>query len=78
MGLAVLVGEVGEVKTHFVPNDADWRTIESAPGNEVVWTMIRDELGQRNEQLLKRQKRLWFFPDGTGYVYYAPTHWAPK
>ena len=41
----------------------------------VVETKIDDEKGLRNEQTLKRQGRLWFVPDGTMYVYYAPTHW---
>ncbi|WP_225784496.1 hypothetical protein [Xenophilus sp. Marseille-Q4582] len=35
-----------------------------------------DEGGSvRNEQRLKRQGRLWYFPDGSMYVYYTPTHW---
>lgn len=42
---------------------------------EVVSTKIHDDSGPRNEQLLKRQGRLWFFPDGSMYVYYTPTHW---
>ena len=41
----------------------------------VVMTKIDDKDGVRNEQLLKRQKRLWFFPDGSMYVCYTPTHW---
>lgn len=28
-----------------------------------------------NEQQLKRSGNLWFFPDGSMYVYYVPTHW---
>lgn len=44
---------------------------------EVVHTKIDDEKGCRNEQLLKRQGNLWFFPDGSMYVYYRPTHWMP-
>jgi hypothetical protein len=28
-------------------------------------------------QALKRQGRLWFLPDGSMYVYYHVTHWAP-
>lgn len=34
------------------------------PGNE-----------ERNVQVLKRVGNLWFFPDGSMYVYYTPTHW---
>lgn len=45
------------------------------PNGEVVLTKIDDEKGTRNEQLLKRQGRLWFFADGSMYVYYEPTHW---
>lgn len=41
----------------------------------IVDTKIDDELGMRNEQQLKRQGRLWFFPDGIMYCYYTPTHW---
>jgi hypothetical protein len=45
----------------------------------VVMTKIDDSNGQRNEQSLKRhtQGRLWFYPDGSMYVYYEPTHWKP-
>ena len=43
----------------------------------VVDTKIHDDLGCRNVQHLKRVGRLWFFPDGTMYVYYVPTHWRP-
>ena len=41
----------------------------------VVMTKIDDANGCRNEQELKRLGRLWFFPDGSMYVYYTPTHW---
>jgi hypothetical protein len=41
----------------------------------VVDTKIDDEKGCRNEQQLKRSGRLWFYPDGSMYVYYTPTHW---
>ena len=41
----------------------------------VVVTKISDQAGTRNEQPLKRSGRLWFFPDGSMYVYYTPTHW---
>lgn len=55
----------------------NWQTIESAPNGEVVLTKIDDGRGVRNEARLKRQGRLWFFADGSMYVYYTPTHWAP-
>lgn len=40
-----------------------------------VNTKILDEAGSRNEQPLKKMKNLWFYPDGSAYVYYTPTHW---
>ena len=46
----------------------------------VVLTKIDDQDGCRNEQQLKllpNGGRLWFFPDGSMYVYYTPTHWKP-
>lgn len=52
-----------------------WQTIDSAPENTVVLTKIHDAQGERNEQPLKRQGRLWWFADGSMYVYYTPTHW---
>lgn len=54
----------------------DWKqTEELAPDGQVVETKIHDEHGCRNVQTLKRQGRLWFYPDGSMYVYYTPTHW---
>jgi hypothetical protein len=43
---------------------------------QVVNTKIDDSKGVRNEQQLKLSGNLWFFPDGSMYVYYTPTHWA--
>lgn len=37
---------------------------------------IDDARGVRNQQTLKRQGNLWYFPDDAMYVYYTPTHWA--
>jgi hypothetical protein len=54
-----------------------WRPIASAPENVVVRTKIDDGQGVRNDQTLKRQGNLWWFPDGSMYVYYRPTHWMP-
>jgi hypothetical protein len=54
-----------------------WKTIDSAPKDAVVLTKIDDSRGERNVQKLKRRGRLWFVPDGSTYVYYSPTHWAP-
>lgn len=56
---------------------SEWKTItENEPPQGVpVMTKIDDEKGSRNEQVLKRQGRLWFFADGSMYVYCVPTHY---
>ncbi|MCD8139306.1 MAG: hypothetical protein LUE17_05940 [Planctomycetaceae bacterium] len=54
-----------------------WLPIRTAPEQSTVVTIVRDAKGERNEQPLKRLGRLWFFPDGSMYVYYQPTHWRP-
>lgn len=50
------------------------------------WCSVRNELPpegvvvqvQNNDgALLKRQGRLWFFPDGSMYVYYDVKFWRP-
>jgi hypothetical protein len=52
------------------------------PVNVEVMTKIDDDKGCRNEQSLKlyqsssESRFMWFFPDMSMYVYYAPTHWA--
>ncbi len=51
--------------------------VQLPPDGEVVQTIISDQHDERNEQQLKRQGRLWFFADGSMYVYYTPTHWKP-
>ena len=51
-------------------------THELPPEGEVVMTRIADPDGIRNEQKLKREGGLYFFPDGSMYVYYTPTHWS--
>ena len=55
----------------------NWQPIMLAPADEEVWTKIDDEDGERNVTKLKRRGNLWFFPDGSMYVYYTPTHWKP-
>lgn len=55
----------------------DWQPIETAPHDKIVRTKIIDADGERNCQLLTLHGRLWWFPDGSMYVYYTPTHWAP-
>jgi hypothetical protein len=56
----------------------DWQPASTAPENVVIRTKIHDWSGERNEQLLMRRGNLWWFPDGSMYVYYRPTHWAPN
>jgi hypothetical protein len=53
----------------------EWRSTENAPEGKVVLTKIDDGKAARNEAKLKRNGNLWFFPDGSMYVYYTPTHW---
>jgi hypothetical protein len=62
-------------KEAAMSENADWQPIETAPEGKVVMTKIDDERGMRNEKQLIRRGRLWFFPDKSMYVYYAPTHW---
>lgn len=54
----------------------NWQPISTAPENVVIMTKIDDERGERNIQPMKRRNRLWWFADGSMYVYYTPTHWA--
>lgn len=55
----------------------NWQRItDTAPDDDrVVETKIHDADGARNEQPLRRIRRLWFFPDKSMYVYYQPTHY---
>ncbi len=55
----------------------EWQPIQSAPERQVVETRIFDDQGERNVQALRRDGRLWWLPNGSMYVYYAPTHWRP-
>lgn len=57
--------------------DQDWQPIDTAPEGVAVETRIHDADGERMVQALARRGRLWFIPDGSMYVYYAPTHWRP-
>lgn len=58
---------------------SEWQPIASAPRNVPVMTKIDDDQGSRNEQGLKlgATNNLWWFEDGSMYVYYKPTHWMP-
>lgn len=53
------------------------KTTDSLPPEGlVVMTKIDTGIGGvRNMQRLKLQGNLWFYPDGSMYVYYTPTHW---
>lgn len=60
---------------------SEWQPIETAPLGVIVETKIDDPNGVRNVQTLKALQRdpscrvMWYFPDGSMYVYYTPTHW---
>lgn len=58
-------------------NTNQWKPITETepPQSMAVLTKIDDQLGVRNEVVLKRKGRLWFFEDGSMYVYYTPTHY---
>ena len=47
---------------------------ELPPEGEVVATLSEGGL----EQELKRRGQLWFFPDGSMYVYYHVAYWRRK
>ena len=53
----------------------DWQPINTAPDKVVVETKIDDASGVRNIQTLKRDRNMWWLPDGSMYVYYRPSHW---
>ena len=57
---------------------SDWQSIDTAPDKVVVETKIDDANGVRNQWTLKRDGNLWWYPDGSMYVYYKPTHWRPQ
>ena len=58
--------------------ETDWINckLKLPPNNLEVMTKIDDEKGCRCEEILRRQNRLWFFPDYSMYIYYTPTHWS--
>lgn len=62
----------------------DWQPIETAPEGVEVMTKNDDLIGERNVQSLVKRTRirdetkpLFWYPDGSMYVYYVPTHWKP-
>jgi hypothetical protein len=48
---------------------------QNPPKNKILKTKVDDLNGVRNEQELKFDGKLWWFPDGSMYVYYSPTHY---
>jgi hypothetical protein len=54
-----------------------WKQVKESlpPEGKVINTKIDEAGNERNEQTLKRVGKLWFYPDGSMYVYYTPTHW---
>lgn len=60
----------------------DWQPIATMPEGVACMTKIDDGQGARNEQMLVKRTRepgktrpLYWFADGSMYVYYTPTHW---
>jgi len=55
--------------------EQQWISVKENPpkDGQVVMTKIANP--DRNEQTLKKSGNLWFYPDGSMYVYYTPTHW---
>lgn len=53
---------------------AEWRRtdLELPPEGEVVATLSPGG----TQSTLVRHGSLWFFPDGSMYVYYTPQYWA--
>jgi len=64
--------------------DGAWLDISTAPEGVEVMTKIDDQHGERNVQSLVKRTRIpgetrpmFWYPDGSMYVYYEPTHWRP-
>lgn len=61
---------------------SDWNPIDTAPEGVEIETKIDDGDGIRNVQTLVKRTRIpgktcpmFWYPDGSMYVYYTPTHW---
>lgn len=52
-----------------------WQDINTAPEGVEIDTCIIDKNGQRNNQTLVKQGKLFYTRDRRMYVYYTPTHW---
>lgn len=65
-------------KNSVIKEERTWTRTDQMlpPEGIIVDTMISDIGGERNQQRLYRQGRLWFSDDGSMYVYYTPTHWS--
>lgn len=64
---------------------SEWQDISTAPEGIEIMTKIDDEHGERNVQSLVKRTRIpgetrpmFWYPDGSMYVYYEPTHWRPN
>lgn len=63
-------------------DDGNWQPIGTMPEGVVCWTKIDDAHSARNIQKLVKRTRepgktrpMYWYDDGSMYVYYAPTHW---
>ena len=61
-----------------------WQPVSTMPEGIPVMTKIEDRDGSRNEQVLVKKTRIpgetipvFWFADGSMYVYYTPPHWKP-
>lgn len=57
------------------PLTLNWTRVDRSLPVEGVPVLTLSPGGQ--QQVLKRVGRLWFFPDGSMYVYYVPAYWRP-
>lgn len=64
----------------------DYKGVDMASVANKQWVAVAQELPEEGvvvqtrspggmEQRLKRSGNLWFFPDGSMYVYYTPEFW---
>jgi hypothetical protein len=57
-----------------------WKTIDTAPEDELVETMTDHGRGDgvENVRVLRRSGQLWFLNNSSDCVFYTPTHWREK
>jgi len=53
--------------------DQSWKSTENERPEDGRVVLTMDSSG--NEQTLKLSGNLWWFPDGSMYVYYTPKMW---